>query len=29
MTCNFEACKDTVKMAKEKEIEDIDNVNDK
>ena len=29
MTCDFGACKDSVIMAKEKEIEDIDNINDK
>ena len=29
MTYNFGACKDSVIMAKEKEIEDIDNISDK
>ena len=29
MTCDFGACKDSVIMAKEKEIEDIYNINDK
>ena len=29
MTCNFGACKDSVILDKEKEIEDIDSINDK